>query len=32
MHVNRVPMLWGDEQDRELLGYYTALIEERRAI
>jgi glycosidase len=32
MHINRVPMIWGDEQDRELLTYYKALIHERRGI
>jgi cyclomaltodextrinase len=30
MHVNRLPMLWGEEQDRDLLAYYKALIRERR--
>jgi hypothetical protein len=30
MHINRVPMIWGDEQDRELLAFYKALIRERR--
>jgi glycosidase len=30
MHVNRVPMVWGDSQDRELLDFYRALIQERR--
>ena len=29
MHVNRVPMAWGEEQDRDLLAYYQKLIEER---
>jgi cyclomaltodextrinase len=30
MHVNRVPMVWGKEQDRELLDTYRELIQERR--
>lgn len=30
MHINRVPMLWGDEQDRDLLAIYQRLIRERR--
>ncbi|MFC2036348.1 alpha-amylase family glycosyl hydrolase [Chloroflexota bacterium] len=30
MHVNRVPMVWGAEQDRELLAHYQALIQVRR--
>jgi cyclomaltodextrinase len=30
LHVSRVPMVWGAEQDRELLTYYQALIRERR--
>jgi hypothetical protein len=30
MHVNRVPMVWGAEQDRELLAYYRSLIQDRR--
>jgi cyclomaltodextrinase / maltogenic alpha-amylase / neopullulanase len=30
MHVNRVPMVWGDAQDRDLLAYYRSLIQERR--
>jgi cyclomaltodextrinase len=30
MHVNRLPMLWGDEQDRDLLADYRRLIRERR--
>ena len=30
MHINRVPMIWGDEQDRDLLEDYKALIRERR--
>ncbi|MGD8398939.1 MAG: alpha-amylase family glycosyl hydrolase [Anaerolineae bacterium] len=30
MHVNRVPMIWGNGQDRDLLAYYKALIRERR--
>ncbi|HDQ70977.1 MAG TPA: alpha-amylase [Chloroflexi bacterium] len=32
LHVNRVPMIWGDEQDRELLAYYKRLIRERRGV
>jgi hypothetical protein len=31
MHINRVPMIWGDSQDRELLEYVQALIRERRS-
>jgi hypothetical protein len=30
MHINRVPMVWGDNQDRELLDDFRALIQERR--
>lgn len=30
LHVNRVPMVWGDEQDRDLLDYYKMLIRQRR--
>ena len=30
MHVNRVPMVWGEGQDHELLEYYRALIQQRR--
>lgn len=30
LHVCRVPMAWGDEQDKELLAYYKELIRERR--
>ncbi len=30
MHINRVPMVWGDEQDRDLLAYYKRLIRERQ--
>lgn len=30
MHVNRVPMVWGKGQDRELLEYYKSLIRDRR--
>ncbi len=30
MHVNRVPMVWGEEQDRELLDFYRSLIRQRR--
>jgi cyclomaltodextrinase len=29
MHVNRLPMLWGDDQDRDLLAFYQCLIRER---
>jgi glycosidase len=31
LHVNRVPMVWGDEQDHELLASFRSLIAERRA-
>jgi hypothetical protein len=30
LHVSRVPMSWGAEQDQELLAYYKALIRERK--
>jgi cyclomaltodextrinase len=30
LHVNRVPMIWGAEQDRDLLAFYRSLISERR--
>lgn len=30
LHVSRVPMIWGQEQDRDLLVYYKALIRQRR--
>ncbi|MBL7183687.1 MAG: alpha-amylase [Anaerolineae bacterium] len=30
LHFSRVPMAWGEEQDRDLLAYYQALIQERR--
>jgi len=30
LHVSRTPMLWGEEQDRDLLEYYKKLIHERR--
>ena len=30
MHVNRVAMIWGDTQDRDLLEYYRALSQARR--
>jgi glycosidase len=30
MHVNRVPMVWGADQDRDLLEFYKNLIRERR--
>jgi glycosidase len=29
MHINRVPMVWENDQDRELLEYYRTLIRER---
>ncbi|MBA3871458.1 MAG: alpha-amylase [Anaerolineae bacterium] len=29
-HVNRVPMLWGEDQDTELFAYYKGLIAQRR--
>ena len=29
MHINRVPMAWGDEQDRNLLAFYQELIQKR---
>jgi glycosidase len=32
MHINRVPMIWGNEQDRDLLEDYKALVRERRGI
>jgi cyclomaltodextrinase len=31
LHVNRVPMVWGTDQDQELLAFYRTLIRERRA-
>ncbi len=31
LHVSRVPMAWGDEQDKELLDYYQKIIRERRS-
>jgi cyclomaltodextrinase len=31
LHVNRVPMIWGADQDRELLAFCQTLIRERRA-
>lgn len=31
LHINRVPMLWGSEQDTEMLAFYKALIQERKA-
>ncbi|HFD39806.1 MAG TPA: alpha-amylase, partial [Anaerolineae bacterium] len=31
MHVNRVPMVWGKEQDRDLLAFYRALIRHRHS-
>jgi glycosidase len=31
LHFSRVPMLWGEDQDHELLAYYKALIRERGA-
>ncbi len=30
IHVSRVPMLWGDEQDKELFDFYRRLIAERK--
>jgi cyclomaltodextrinase len=30
-HVNRVPMVWGDAQDRGLLAYYMNLIRQRKS-
>jgi glycosidase len=30
MHINRVPMIWGEEQDRELFEFYQDLIRKRR--
>jgi cyclomaltodextrinase / maltogenic alpha-amylase / neopullulanase len=30
LHVNRVPMIWGDQQDKDLLDYYKSLIQARR--
>jgi 1,4-alpha-glucan branching enzyme len=30
LHINRVPMVWGVNQDAELLNFYKALIRERR--
>ncbi len=30
LHVGRVPMVWGAEQDRDLLAFYQQLIQERR--
>jgi cyclomaltodextrinase len=32
MHINRVPMAWGEEQDIELLAYYRDLVRKRRGI
>ncbi len=29
MHVNRVPMIWGDDQDTDLFTYYKGLIAQR---
>jgi hypothetical protein len=29
MHINRIPMVWGDNQDRDLLHYYQKLIQKR---
>lgn len=29
LHVSRVPMVWGEEQDQELLAYYRAAIQDR---
>ena len=30
LHFSRVPMVWGEGQDRELLAYYQLLIRQRR--
>ncbi len=30
LHVSRTPMLWGDDQDRDLLDFYKELIRKRR--
>ncbi|MBZ0319301.1 MAG: hypothetical protein K8L91_23015 [Anaerolineae bacterium] len=30
-HISRTPMLWGDEQNAELLAFYKQLIRERKA-
>jgi glycosidase len=30
LEMSRTPMLWGDAQDRELLGYYRGLIQKRQ--
>jgi glycosidase len=30
LHVSRTPMLWGDEQDKDLLDYYKMLIRNRK--
>lgn len=30
LHVNRVPMAWGEQQDKDLLGFYQELIRQRR--
>jgi cyclomaltodextrinase len=30
LHVSRTPMVWGDEQDRDLLAYYKSLIRQRK--
>ncbi|MBN1660380.1 MAG: alpha-amylase [Anaerolineae bacterium] len=32
LHVSRTPMLWGDEQDQDLLAYYKALIRARKGV
>ncbi|MCI0713926.1 MAG: alpha-amylase [Chloroflexi bacterium] len=29
-HISRTPMLWGDEQDQQLLAFYKALIQQRK--
>jgi glycosidase len=31
LHHNRTPMLWGSDQDAELLAYYKNLIQQRKA-
>jgi glycosidase len=32
MHVNRVPMVWDERQDRELLSFYRELIQKRKTL
>ena len=31
IHVSRVPMAWGDEQDKDLLAFYKQIIAKRKA-